>query len=142
MLREQLEDHQALLTKVTKSRQKAERIGSRLQTANVRLIFVSLSSSAACTLAAGITAANGPLIGEGSDGWRLACITSAVLSFVATLFIGLSQHLRIGDRLSMINQCLGRLRSLDVIITTGSRPLDDVIKEYAEIAEAFPECID
>jgi hypothetical protein len=117
----------------------AEGIASELRKTNTRLVFAGISSSAACTLVAGITAARGPFIGEGPPGWKLACIVSAVLAFGATLSIGLGQQLRISDRLSSANRCVGRLRSLDVYIAAGSRTLEEVTNEFAEIEEAFPE---
>jgi hypothetical protein len=124
---------------VTRSLRQAENVTSELRKTNTRLVFGAISSSAACTLFAGITAARGPLIGQGTDGWRLACVISAVLAFAATLCIGLSQQLKIGDLLSTANRCVGKLRSLDVVITTGGRSWEEVTNEYAEIEEAFPE---
>jgi hypothetical protein len=136
---EQEHEHQALLKMVRNSLRQAERIAAQLRKANTRLVCTSISSSAACTLVAGITAASGPLVREGPDGWRLACIVSAILAFVATVCIGVGQQLRINDRLSTANRCVGRLRSLDVIITTNSRSWEEATKEYAEIEQTFPE---
>ena len=133
------ERHQALLDMVTNSLRKAERLAAELRRKNTRLVVAGISSSALCALFAGITAARGPLIGTGPDGWRLACTISAVLAFGTTLCIGLSQQLGISDRLSTANQCVGRLRSLGVTITTSSRRWEDVTNEYAEIEQTFPE---
>jgi hypothetical protein len=133
------EDRRALQEMVKNSLREAERIASQLRKTNTRLVFAGISSSAACTLFAGLTAARGPLLREGPAGWRLACIISAILAFAATLCIGLDQQLRINDRLSTAYRCVGRLRSLEVIITTGGRSWQEVTSEYAEIEGAFPE---
>ena len=139
---EQGDDRQVLLKKVTNSLRKAERVTVGLSKANTRVVFASVFGSAACTLVAGITAAHGPVVGEGPDGWRLACTISAVLAFEATVAIGLGHQLRISDRLSTAHQCVGRLRSLDVVIMTPGTSLEDAINEYVEIVQTFPECID
>ena len=60
--------------------------------------------------------------------------------FAATVCGGLGQQLKFGDQLSTTNQCIGRLRSLHVLITTGTG--DWVTEEYAEIAQTFPEFVD
>jgi hypothetical protein len=45
------------------------------------------------------------------------------------------------DRLVLGNQCLGRLLSLDLAITTGSSDLEEAAKEYGEIIKTFPEFV-
>lgn len=140
---ERWEDRQALLRMVTNSLRKAERVAAALQKKNTRLVVAGISSSAAVTLFAGSTALQGrPLIGKGPDGWRLACTISAVLAFAATLCIALDKQLRISDRLSTANVCVGRLRSLDVLITTGCRSFEELTNDYIEIEQAFPEYCD
>lgn len=69
------------------------------------------------------------------------CIIAAVFAFGSTASTGLHQQLKIGDRLSEGTQCVGRLKSLDVVMTTGSRGWDEIAKEYEEIAKTYPELI-
>jgi hypothetical protein len=78
----------------------------------------------------------------GIPGWRLACIVSAGLAFVATVSGGIGQHMKIGDRLATVNQCAGRLRSLDVVASMGSREWREITDEYADIAKDFPELVE
>ena len=141
MSKESTQDLNALGQRVTASLRKAEKIASGLRKANTRLLIAGIASSAASTLVAGITAAQGPVIGQGTEGWRVACIVAAVFAFASTISTGLVQQLRIGDRLSEGMQGVGRLRSLDVTITTGSQSWKEIIKEYEEITKTYPELI-
>ena len=141
MSKESTQDRNALVQRVKASLQKAEEIVSGLRKANIRLLVAGMASSAASTLVAGITAAQGPVVGEGTEGWRVACIVAAVFGFASTVSTGLSQQLKINDRLSEGTQCVSKLRSLDVVITTGSRSWEEIVKEYEEIAKTYPELI-
>ncbi len=142
MSTEPMDDRQALTTRLTNSLRKAETLTSGLRKADSRLGFASISSSGGCSLVAGMTAALGPSFGITATGWRVACIVSALLALAATVFGGLGQQLKIGDRLTTATQCVGRLRSLDVVITMGARDWNEITEEYAEIAKAFPDIID
>jgi len=103
--------------------------------------MTGIASSAGSTLVAGVTAATGPLVGQGDAGWRLACIVAAVFAFVATMSTGLKQQLRFSDRLAKGAQCVGKLRALDVTITTGNQDWQEIANEYKEIAKTYPEFI-
>lgn len=141
MTSEPTQDRKALAQRVRASLQKTEERTAGLWTANTRLLVSGMVSSAASTLVAGITAVQGPIIGKGVNGWRVACIVAAVFGFVATVCTGLVQQLKIGDRLSKGNQCLGKLRSLDLAITTGSQSWEEIVQEYQEIVKAYPELV-
>ncbi|RIH81813.1 hypothetical protein Mterra_02948 [Calidithermus terrae] len=132
-------DSAALADHVRRSVLKAEAYTARLRRSNTRLLLTSLFASGASTLVTGVTAAGGPVVGSGIEGWRLACVAGAVLGFAATVSTGAVQQLKVGDRLSEGNQCLGRLRLLEVAISTRSRPLEDIAKEYAEVLKTYPE---
>ena len=134
-------DSDAVAKSVKASLQKAEGIISGRRKANTSLLVTGMTTSAASTFVAGITAAQGPLIGEGIEGWRIACIIAAVFAFAATISTGLSQQLKINDRILEGTQCVGKLKSLDVAITTGSRSWEEITKEYEGIAKIYPEFI-
>ena len=72
-------------------------------------------------------------------GWRLACILAAIFGFIATVS-GMFKK-QFDDRLVQGNQCVGRLLSLDLAITTGSSDWDEAAKEYREIVKTFPEFV-
>ena len=120
---------------------KAELQTAQIRKTNSSLYVSGIVSSAVSTLVAGVTSAMGPLVGEGISGWRLACIVAAVFGFVSTIVMGLTQQLRLNDRLSENKQCLGRLRALDFSITAGSQNWAEITKEYAEILRSFPEAL-
>lgn len=134
-------DRGVLAKRARASLARAQQIVSGLGRTHARLLVAGMATSAAATLVAGITAAQGPVLGQGPEGWRLACIVAAVLAFGSTVSTGLHQQLKIGDRLSEGTQCVGRLKSLDVVMTTGSRGWDEIAKEYEEIAKIYPELI-
>jgi hypothetical protein len=114
----------------------------RLRRTNTGLLVSGVLTSALATLVTGVTAASGPVIGEGPPGWRLACAVGAVFSFGATLTVGLSQSLRVSDRLAETRECSGRLRALDIALTTGSRSWHNVAMEYEELVKAYPDIVE
>jgi hypothetical protein len=72
-------------------------------------------------------------------GWKLACLLAAIFGFVATVS-GVFKK-QFDDRLAQGNQCVGRLISLDLALTTGSGSWEETNKEYGEILKAFPEFV-
>jgi len=138
---ETTQDLKEIAQVVKTSLQKAEEAVSGLRKTNTRLFAAGIGSSAASTLIAGITAARGPMIGEGTEGWRIACIIVAIAGFASTLIAGLSQQLRISERLSEGTQIVGKLRYLDMIAATGKRSWEEIVREYEEIIKAFPAII-
>ena len=114
----------------------------RLQKMHTGFLLTSIFSSSATTLVAAITAAQGPFIGDGPEGWKISCIIAAFFGFAATVSVGLNQQLKVNDRLSKSNQCLGRLQSLDIASTIGSRDPKEIMQEYEELVRTFPEYIE
>jgi hypothetical protein len=141
MSNESVEDREALVQRVKASLQKAEGAVSSLRTTSTRLIVAGVVSSAAATLVAGITAANGPVVGDGIEGWRAACLVAALFAFVSTISTGVNQQLKFNDRLAEGTQCVGQLRSLELAVATGSRNWAETVQEYEEIAKSYPEFI-
>lgn len=136
---ESQQNHDALARRIRQSLQKAERHASRLKNTNTRLLIFGVFNSGVSTLVTGVTAAGGPVVGEGIPGWRMACIVGAVFGFATTVSVGLNQQLKLGERLSEANQCLGRLKFLDVAIDTGSRTWAEISEEYEEILRTYPD---
>jgi len=135
------QNQESLAQSVKASLRKAEGIAKDRRKINTRLLVTGMTSSSAATLVAGITAAGGPVIGTGIEGWRVACIIAAVFGFTSTISTGLGQQLKTNDRLSQATLCVGKLRALDVMITTGSRSWEENIAEFKEIAQLYPEFI-
>ncbi len=74
-----------------------------------------------------------------SGGWRLACILVAIFSFIGTVSSMFKKQFE--ERLTQGNQCVGRLLSLDLSLTTGSGSWEDSAREYGEIVKSFPEFV-
>ena len=116
------------------------------RTAGVRkthsfLLFGSIAGSAVTTVVAGVTAAAGPVIGQGIPGWRFACSVAALFGFISTLATTLIEQLRVGERAVKGHQCVGRLKALEVNLVTGSSKWEEVTKEYAGILKEYSEFI-
>ena len=136
-----IDDRRNLSVSVKASLRKAEGIVSGYRRNNTLLLATTIMSSAAATMVAGVTAAIGPIASIGIEGWRISCIIAAIFGFVSTVGTALIQELKFSDRLSEGRQGLGKLKYLDVVITTGSISWDDITREYEEIAKDYPELI-
>ena len=141
MAAESGQDRKLITNTIKSSLQKAQNFVSGRKRTNSRLLVASMALAGASTLVAGITSAGGPIIGSGIEGWRLACIAAAVFGFSSTISTGVIQHLESTDHLSKGKECLSRLKTLDLGITTGKKSWEEIIKEYEEIALNFPELI-
>jgi len=111
-----------------------------------QLFVANVVSPAAATLLAAVTAAIGgdnlfaqAAIQSQSGGWRLACILVAIFSFIGTVSSMFKKQFE--ERLTQGNQCVGRLLSLDLSLTTGSGSWEDSAREYGEIVKSFPEFV-
>ena len=141
MTEEKVDDHHNLAEGIKASLQKAEGIVSGYQKNHTLLLVMTIVSSAGATAVAGITAAVGPAVSLGDEGWKIACIIAAVLGLVSTISTGLSAQLKISDRLLEGRQGLGKLKHLNVVITTGSIGWEEIAKEYEGIAQEYPDLI-
>lgn len=117
----------------------AERNANRLGRTNGVLSLGGVVASAATTALTGWTGVAGPITGDSMFDWRLACILAAVLGFISTVSMGLSQQARIGDRLARSNECIGRLKSLEFALAAQTQSAQDLWKEYAEILKQYPQ---
>lgn len=141
MTEESNRDPKAFAQIVKESLRIAQEQTASLRNTSTRLVVASIASSAITTLVAGGTAVSGPVVGEGDAGWRLACILAAIFAFASTICTGLTQQLKISERLSQGIACVGRLKSLDIAIVTNISDWQEITKEYAEIAKAYPEFV-
>ena len=141
-----IQSHDAFINSVKASLNTAKIKTARIRKTDSQLFVANVVSPAAATLLAGLTAAVGgntlfvQAASQSNDGgWRLACILVAIFGFIATVS-GMFKK-QFDDRLVQGNQCVGRLLSLDLAITTGSSDWEEVTKEYGDIVKAFPEFI-
>ncbi len=126
---------------VQSSLAKAQKAAVGFRRLNTTLVFTSLFSSALGTLITGLTVANGPLFGSGVDGWKVSCILGAVLGFLTTLSVGVSQQMQVSERLASSQSCTGRLRALDLILTTQSKPWEAVVQDYEAVLRDYPDIL-
>ena len=80
-----------LSQRVRDSLRKAQNYTLRFRRIHTRLVVVGFVGSAVAVLVAGGTSIQGPLVGSGVEGWRLACVVAALLSLVSTVCVGLVQ---------------------------------------------------
>lgn len=132
-------EHYELVNDIHSSLANAEKNASKIRRYGTWLLIISIITSAATTLVTAITAARGPIIGEGPSGWKVSCVIAAAFGFATTVCVGANQGFRFSDRGSRANECAGRLRALNVSIKTGSKNWDLITKEYEEIVSKFPE---
>lgn len=140
------QDHAAFAQTVKTTLANAKARIAGIRRTDTQLFLTNVVSPAASTLIGALAAAIGgnnmfqQAAAQAEDGgWRLACILVAIFGFIATVSGVLKKQVE--DRLSAGNQCVGRLLSLDLGITTGSLSWEDAAKEYGEILKAFPEFI-
>ncbi|MCB0077655.1 MAG: hypothetical protein KDD73_09520 [Anaerolineales bacterium] len=127
--------------RIRASAEKAERITERLRRLNQGYLIASITSSGVSTLVAGLTAAQGPVVGSGIEGWRVACLVAALFAFISTVVTLLNQQMKISDRLAEGTRCVGRLRALDVMLLMGHQDWQKITGEYEDIVRAHPDFV-
>jgi hypothetical protein len=131
--------HDPLTARVTDGLRVAMGHVSRLRKTNLRLVIASFACSLGTTLVAGVTAVQGPVVGEGIPGWRLACLVASGLGSVSAVLTGLGQQMKLTDKRAEALQCVGQLKAIEASLATGSRPRTEVAKEYEEVIRRYPE---
>jgi hypothetical protein len=131
----------AILRRIREGLGKAQGRAEKLKRTNTRLIYLSLSSSTIATALAGLTAAVGPLAGEGPPAWRLTCAAIAVVTALSGLLSGMHQRMNISDQLARAITCAGRFRALEVALTVTGRDVLQVAKEYEELIANYQEYV-
>jgi hypothetical protein len=140
------QDHAGFVTSVKASLNIAKNKTAGIRKTDSQLFMANVVSPAAATLLAAFAAAIGgnsmfaQAAAQSEDGgWRFACILVAIFSFIGTVSSMFKKQFE--DRLARGNQCVGRLLSLDLAITTESSSWEAAAKEYGEIVKAFPEFV-
>jgi hypothetical protein len=139
-------DHAEFAHSVKTSLSAAKDKTAAIRKRDSQLLIANVISPAAATLLATLAATIGgntmfaQAAAQSEDGgWRLACILVAIFGFIATVSGMFKKQFE--DRLMQGNQCVGKLLTLDLAITTGSNSWEEAAKEYAEIAKTFPEFV-
>jgi hypothetical protein len=140
------QDHARFAASVKASLNAAKNKTAGIRKTDSQLFMANVLSPAAATLLAAVAAAVGgntlfaqAAVQSDNGGWILTCILVAIFSFIGTVSSMFKKQFE--GRLAQGNQCVGRLLSLDLTITTGSASWDDAAKEYGEIVKTFPEFV-
>ena len=131
----------ALLSRIKESLVKVESNAARIKRSNTRLLYSSLVASAIATALAGLTAAIGPLAGQGASAWKITCGAVAVLTGFSGLFTGIHQKFSISEKLARAMTCAGRLRALEIALSITLRDPIEVAKEYEELSANYQEIL-
>ena len=141
-----MQDHVGFVASVKAGLSNAKNKTASIRKTDSQLFVANVVSPAAATLVAALAATVGgnamfpqAAVQSEDGGWRLACILVAIFGFIATVS-GMFKK-QFNDRLVQGNQCVGRLLSLDLAITTGSSDWEEAAKEYGEIVKTFPEFV-
>ena len=132
---------EVLHQRIADSLHKAENRVVGLRKTHTLFIIGGLVSSALATLVAGGTVLQGPLVGAGIPGWRIACTVAAILSFISTLSVGIEQQLKFGAHLLQGQLCVARLRAIEGALALGSRAWEEISKDYEEILKGNAEVL-
>jgi hypothetical protein len=119
--------------------QRVERRVARLRRLNVQTLALSLVFSTIATLLAGLTAASGPLVGEGPPAWRWSCALIALVTAAATFTTGIQQRFKVPEQLARALACAGQLRSLDLGLELARLAPDAAGAEYEQLLVSYPE---
>jgi hypothetical protein len=140
------QDHAAFTQSVKTSLTSAREKVARIRRTDTQLFVTNVISPAAATLIASLAALiggntmfSGAAAQTEDGGWILACALVAVFGFIATVS-GVFKK-QFDDKLTLGNQCVGRLLALDLAITSGNTGWEEATKEYGEVLKAFPEFI-
>lgn len=128
-----------LATRIQEHLRQVEGKAARLRRVNLRAQTVNLALTTLATLLAGLTAAGGPLVGEGPPAWRWSCGAIAVATAAAGLVAGLHQRLEVPERLARVLSCAGRLRSLGLALQLARLSPAEVGHEYEQLVASYPE---
>ena len=141
-----MQDHTGFAASVKASLSNAKNKTAGIRKTDSQLFVANVVSPAAATLVAALAATVGgnamfpqAAVQSEDGGWRFACILVAIFGFIATVSSMFKKQF--DDRLVQGNQCVGRLLSLDLAITTGSSGWEEAAKEYGEIVKTFPEFV-
>lgn len=133
------DDGQALLLdRIRTDLRRIETRSRELDRLDFQLMAASLAATTLATLLAGLTAALGPLAGEGPPAWRWTCGAIAVITALSGAATGAHQRFRVPERRADALACAGRLRGLEVALGIARRDPVEAAREYQEILAQYP----
>lgn len=125
-----------LREKIQTSLEKSSTQKAKLESTNRRFQLSSTLFSASSTFVAGFATLSGQgLVGS----WRMTCGIAALLALGATIISGLQQNLVQAELLNKVNECVARLRTLQIETID---PVYDVVAvrmQYQTIMSHYPD---
>ncbi len=128
-----------IVQNIAKSLDRSIHMTREITRLNSVLFMTSIVSAASTTLITTIAAAQGPVVGVGTPGWKLSCGIAAFFGFVTTLAEGLKHQTN--DKMTRSRLCIERLRLLDISLRHSKRPVEEIDRELDEIVRAYPEAM-
>lgn len=96
-----------LAARIPEQLRRVEQKAVRLRRVHLRVQSANLVLTALATLLAGLTAAAGPLAGQGPPAWRWSCAMIAVVTATAGVLAGFHQRLQLPDQLARRSRAPG-----------------------------------
>lgn len=131
--------YEKLEQRIRASLSSADLYTQRSQKLNASLTIITIVGSALTAFITALTAVEGPVVIPGLLNWQGACSIGAVLSVITTIASGLSQQMNTSRRWVEGSQCVGRLRALELVVSTKTRDANEITTEYAEILRTYAE---
>jgi hypothetical protein len=103
------------------------------------LLSISIVLGTLATILAGGVASIGQTGASILGGWRVVCIIVAVFSAIGTISGSFHKSFQISTRLFKARQCMAKLTSLELSISTSGINDAEALKAYQKIGEEFPE---
>ncbi len=128
-----------IIRNIAKSIECSTNLSNQVNRLNAVLFFTSIFSAAATTVITTLAATQGPVIGAGVAGWKLSCTIAAALGFVATFAEGFKAHTT--EKVTRSRMCIERLKLLDMSVRYSQRPVEEIDREFDEIARIYPEAL-
>ena len=128
-----------IIRNIAKSIECSTNLSNQVNRLNAILFFTSIFSAAATTVITTLAATQGPIVGAGTEGWKLSCTIAALFGFVATFAEGFKAHTH--ERVTRSRICIERLKLLDMSVRYSQRPVEEIDRELDEIARAYPEAL-
>ena len=130
---------QRIVQNIAKSLEHSINAVHQIDRLNTALFFTAIFSAAATTMITTLAATQGPIVGTGTPGWKLSCTIAAAFGLLATLAEGFK--LRTDNQVTRGRLCVERLKLLDMSIRYSQRPVEEIDREFDEIARIYPEAL-
>jgi hypothetical protein len=131
-----------LLRRIREDLSRSQQQASRLGRVNGGLVTGILVTGAVTAGLAGVTAAQGPLVGQGPPAWRWTCGIVALISAMSTVLTGVHQRFTVAERLAKARACAAQLRALEFGLGQSNRDSVEAARQYEEILKQNPELND